>query len=436
MTHRTLRKTDRRGNYTMLMGVTAFTIIGFSAFSVDISLITMAELQAQAAADAASHAALIAFRENLSTSEGNIAASFMIDVNEVAMGTATIDSIEYGQWDFTVDTFTPGLAPSGNANAVRVDVSRRGANTVDLLLAPLLGVLNHDVDGRAVTSQQQRAIMLIQDMSGSMMSGIPNDTRVAIEISRQANLEFLNFLNFRPQSGDLLGLAMFAEVAVNPPFGPHPWGNTGILPWLSLQSVEDNDPLIRERINGICDTYVGGAVDIGIPGPLDDLCRLTGAPQPHCPVAGRADRTPCGFPFADIGACTNPAPAVLQAINELTTNSDDGFFRGIVLMSDGLPTCTESSSGFPFDPRSVADANAAADLADANGISIWTILFHNGSFDPGIMGCDPTDSDGDGEQDDPGFTRGIGFCQSSPNAADLPDMYRKVAESLPTAFVQ
>ena len=61
-------RSERRGNYSMLMGLLVWIVIGFSAFSVDIALITMAELQAQATADAASHAALVAFRENLSIS--------------------------------------------------------------------------------------------------------------------------------------------------------------------------------------------------------------------------------------------------------------------------------------------------------------------------------------------------------------------------------
>lgn len=429
--NQTRRKTQRRGNYSMLMGLTAFVVIGFTAFSVDLSLITMAELQAQAAADAASHAALIAFRENLSTSEGNFAASFMVNVNEVAMGTATIDSIEYGQWDFANDTFTPGLSsPSGNANAVRVDVSRRGANTVDLMLAPLIGVVSHDVDGRAVTSQQQRALMLIQDMSCSMMTGIPNDADSAVELSRVANRVFLDFMVNRPQGGDMLGLAMFAQVAANPPFGPNPWGDKGLLPWLPLSLVEGNEGLIEERINGICDTNVAGSIDLPPLGTaVGDNCLITGAASPHCDENGF-----CLFPESDVGACTNPEPAIRQAISELTTAADDGYFRGILLMSDGVPNCRTDGGGGQID--AINRAKAAANLAEGNGISIWTILFTNGSFDPTFMGCDPTDADGDGKQDDPGLTRGIGFCQSSPDPSDLPGMYRKVAESLPTAFVQ
>lgn len=429
-TNRSFRKSNRRGNYSMLMGVTGLIVIGFAAFSVDISLITMAELQAQAAADAASHAALVGYRENQSVVDGTRAANHMITVNEVAMGTATIDLIQFGKWNFNIPASAAAFQNTGgvNSNAARVEVSRRGGNTVDLLLAPLLGVLTHDVDGESITSQQQRAIMLIQDMSCSMMTGIPDDEESPIELSRQANIGFLDFLLFRPQDGDLLGLAMFSQEAAAPPvLGVHPWGGTGLIPWLSLSLLENEEPLVRERINGICDTTVGGPVDIGQPGPLDDLCRITLEISPHCPLEGIG--APCSFPAGDVGACTNPEPAMNQAINELQTNADDGYFRGIVLMSDGLPNC---GIGGPADVR----AKAAANFADSLGISIWTIVFvPEFGFDPTFMGCDPTDADSDGVQDDPGLTRGIGFCQSASDPTKIDEMYRKVAESLPTAFV-
>ena len=57
------KRGERRGNYAMMMGGLLIVIVGFAAFSVDIGLITMSELQAQATADAASHAALVMFRE-------------------------------------------------------------------------------------------------------------------------------------------------------------------------------------------------------------------------------------------------------------------------------------------------------------------------------------------------------------------------------------
>jgi hypothetical protein len=87
-------------------------------------------------------------------------------------------------------------------------------------------------------------------------------------------------------------------------------------------------------------------------------------------------------------------------------------------MSDGLPNCV----GFQNfnEPAATANAYAAANNAWVNDISIWSILFHNGSFDASFMQA---------------MVRGIGFYQASPDASQLPEMYRQVARSLPTAFV-
>ena len=78
-------------------------------------------------------------------------------------------------------------------------------------------------------------------------------------------------------------------------------------------------------------------------------------------------------------------------------------------MSDGLPNC-----------GTAAAAQDAADHAwDDFGISIWTIAVTSGSANA-FMSSMP---------------RGIGFSQSSSNAAQLPAMFKKVAQSLPTVFV-
>src|SRR5689334_5431508 len=116
----TWRRDSERGNYSMLMGVMAVVLIGFAAFSVDISLITMAELECQATADAASHAALVAWRRNFVTSDGDSAATFAVNYDPIAMGHGTLDAgyPVYGTYDFAVKAFTAGLNSDGSGNAV------------------------------------------------------------------------------------------------------------------------------------------------------------------------------------------------------------------------------------------------------------------------------------------------------------------------------
>ncbi len=426
MTFRKERPRDRRGNYAMLSGFAMTAIVGFGALSIDISLITLAELQAQAAADAASHAALIGFRQNLDTSDGDAAAQWIVEHNKVAMGTATIAPgyPRYGQWNYNTQVFTPDLV-NGNANAAEVRLLREDDNAVELLLAPILGVTEHEVRAESITSTQLRAIMLAVDMSCSMM-GSASSVR-AVDYNRLGALTFLDYFVEHPQEGDMIGMSMFAQFANRTPTGPYPYGQkvssdfpavTTDRPWAPLALVEDDEAVLRPRFMGICNT------DAGTPDsryPTNAQCRVGGAPNYNLVYAGG---TVVARPRQDtngglagtgngIGRSTNPEPAVRQAVNELVDKTDGRYFRGIVFMSDGVPNV-------PDEDTAKADALAAADLAWENDISIWSMLYHNGTFDDAFM------------QD---MVRGSGYFLSSPDAADLPAMYEQVAKSIPTALV-
>jgi hypothetical protein len=379
----------RRGNYSLMMGGLMFVIVGFAAFAVDIGLITMSELQSQATADAASHAALVMFRETHdydgdptdAIAAGDAAAQWIIDHNDVGLGHTEIaaGSPVYGQFDYGTGLFDPGFWPNGGANAVRVEVAREDANAVELLLAPILGVTSHEVDSEAITAQQRRAVMLVQDMSCSMMDdaagGGPGSG--AIHVAREANRLFLDYLNDHPIDGDMLGLSLFAQRTVD---------DTGAstmtlatTSWAQLREIETNFAYLDGKINGICST----------------------SPWSYCPTGGP-------MPDASIGTCTNQGVGMGQARGQLFTRTDDTFFRGMIVSSDGLPTCVSH------------DANTQANLAWAEDIHIWSIVFHNGAFDPAFM---------------EGLVRGVGFSQVSPNAEDLPIMFEEVAKSLPTTLV-
>jgi hypothetical protein len=394
------KRNERRGNYALLMGLLVWIVVGFAAFSVDIALITMAELQAQAAADAASHAALVAFRENFVVAEGNLAANFIMEMDKVAMGTAVIEPgfPQYGQYDFDVHAFNPGLTAMGSANAVRVRVSRKGpTNAVELLLAPMYPINKptHDVIAESITSQQMRAIEVVVDMSCSMMG---SSSTSAVNISRLANLGFLDYLVSHPQEGDMLGITMFAQQAATKPSAAAPGGgrsNVGTsIPWLPVGYIESNEEEMRDRINGICNT-----------------ANKSQDPTALCPAGWHPV-------VKTIGSCTNGEPALKQAIYQLKTYTDTTYFRGLIFFSDGEPNCDASGAWDEVGAmnRSYAQATAAWN----EDISVWTILFHNGWFDPAFMS---------------NMVRGIGFAQISPNAADLPAMYQQVAKSLPTALV-
>jgi len=382
------KRSEKRGNYSLMMGGLLFVVVGFAAFSVDIGLITMSELQSQATADAASHAALIMFRETHNydgdpvpaIAAGDAAAQWIIDHNDVGLGHADIDAgyPEYGDFDYNTGLFQPGFWANGGANAVRVEVSRQDTNAVDLILAPLLGVPQHEVVSDAVTAQQRRAVMIVQDMSCSMMDGAAAGPGTgAIHIAREANRLFLDYLNDHPIDGDMLGISLFAQRTVQ---------NTGAstmtlttTSWAQLREIETNFAYLDGKINGICST----------------------SPWFFCPTGGP-------MPAASIGTCTNQGVGMGQAINQLVTRTDNTFFRGMIVSSDGLPTCVTHN------------ANTQADNAWANDIHVWSIVFHNGAFDPAFM---------------EGLVRGVGFSQVSPDADDLPIMFEEVAKALPTTLV-
>lgn len=380
---------SRRGNYSLMMGGLLFVVVGFAAFAVDLALITMANLQIQATSDAAAHAALVAFRQSHQRSDGDAAAAFIVSANRVAMGTAMIDPgyPQYGTYDFVVRAFDPEDDPE-IANAVRVRLSRSDENAVEMVLASILGYPRHDVRAEAVSATQERAIMLVQDMSCSMMAAGEDS---AVNLSRLANRSFLDFLHENTQVGDRIGLAMFAQFGVVEPITAPPWRTDDPLdrPWAPLLSVQQDFEVLAERIDGICNTADG------------QPCVLTGAPHPT------AD---------DIGQCTNPAIAVEQALNEILAETDPSFLRGIVFMSDGLPNCSADGP----------DAEAAQRLRDVigaacvNGIHVWSVVYHNGSFDAGLM--DDLDC-------------GFGFSRVTPDAADLAAMYQEIARSLPLVIV-
>jgi Flp pilus assembly protein TadG len=392
-------RSSQRGSYALLSSLLIVALVGLSAFSVDVALITMAELQAQATADAASHAALVGYRKGgASEAEGRLAAEGIVSQNRVGLEAATLDGVEFGTWDYSVGAF---LTSNVNVNAARAKVSRTRANgnALELMLAPLLGVHSVDLDAEGVTAEQLRAIMLVMDMSQSMMAGDVSVANSPVNVGRKANIGFVDYLMSNPVQDDLVGLAMFGAAANRAPTAGKPRGSPVLPmdarpdpkkdpPWLPLSFIDTQTALIRQRLNGICDTL---DTDLCVPGVQHPLT-------------------------ADVGGVgTNPGPAMYQAVNELTDTARVGatYFKAMVVFSDGYPTKKGMGAQGGID---------AANAAWANDIYIWTILWAKDAGDAAYMNM---------------LVRGapMAFSQSSQDVAQLPAMYQVVAESLPTALV-
>jgi hypothetical protein len=185
----------------MTMGVLMPILIGFAALSVDISYINMARTQSQNVADAASHAALIAYR---STNDPDIAretAEFIVSRNLVGNDVATLTELNLGEWSFKDRTFDPTSTFINGAEAV-VSRSEADDNPLELFFAPLLGHATADVMGHGTAAGRTRQVMLVTDVSGSFA----ND----IDSAREATTAFLTYMRDNPLPGDLLGHAVFA----------------------------------------------------------------------------------------------------------------------------------------------------------------------------------------------------------------------------------
>jgi len=188
------RKTNRRGNYTMLTGFSIVGILGFGALGIDISYISMANTQAAAVSDAASHAALLTFRQapgNETTRQalGTIAANWIVDNNNVGFdGPGTLESIEYGVFNSATGNFNPGSSP---ANAAKAQVTRTDGNGIELMLAPILGIHRADIDQSGVTVANPREIVVVLDRSCSMNWGSPVSGQLGTDRALEAFSQYM-----------------------------------------------------------------------------------------------------------------------------------------------------------------------------------------------------------------------------------------------------
>lgn len=143
---------NRRGN-VMVVGLTFGVMLGFSALSVDLALVRLADTQHQASVDAA---ALSAASELDGTTTGitaarnrAIAVAAMNNVMGTGVALASSD-IEFGTWDGGAWTlYTGGAADS--VNAVRINDTPPQVGSV--LGAVAFGIAGYDIDSRAMAAR-------------------------------------------------------------------------------------------------------------------------------------------------------------------------------------------------------------------------------------------------------------------------------------------
>jgi len=314
-------RSSRRGSYTLFMGVFAAGVIGFGALGVDISYLAMVNKQAQSIADAASHAALISYRNSESryvdqrVDAGRAAAEYMASTNTLGLGeTADLTDLSFGKYDPESKTFTANATPY---NAARAEVSRKGSNPLDLILAPILGIEDATVQQFGVTAANPREVMVVVDRSCSMAypKRSPGWEGVADSL-----VAFSTYMVNHQVPEDMLGVTSF---------------NTRGDTWDPIRYIDGNESAIIRKWGtwGTCRTY-----------------------------RRRGREYTSGY------ACsggTSQGTGIDPAINALVGTRNDVAFKAIIVISDGNPNNSSRLRGF---------LNATQRAWD-NDIHVWTVSF-------------------------------------------------------------
>ncbi|MCB9758332.1 MAG: hypothetical protein H6739_00690 [Alphaproteobacteria bacterium] len=382
----------------MLFGVSMVGILGFAALAVDVSYLRLSALQAQNAADAGAHAAMVAYRSTLDESQSTTVAEAVVGMNMIAGNQVTLDTtndIEFGGWDYDdpSPTFDPTLP---FVNAAQVTVRRTNASTdgpVNLLLAPIFGHDTGNVVADAVGALRFREVVLAFDITPSMKDDFAE--------AQQAALNFLDqmYRGGAAWPGDQIGMVAYVGEAVV--YTPLDYVDTAYgtisTDWLTNLNWcnQDYPPW---------PAAAGGAYYNVAPAMPD--CTHPDDPGMYPNPSG-----------------TNPGDAIALATSELIGLGTSSSLKNIVLLTDDFVEC-------PADTRPCTEGNLTlnawlqANTASNNNISIHTVFLDNGSSASAAA-----------EIWVASLARGYGTVNSTADSTDLTDILDDIVSMIPVALV-
>jgi hypothetical protein len=382
----------RRGNYAVLFGVSLTALLGMGALAIDTAMLSYAELQSQAIADAGAHAALVQLRENGSVDDARTLATQVVNANQLMGHSAQVEAedIVFGTWDYDARAFE---AEGEWINSVQVTIRKTedSANgPVATTLMKMFGVQYNEIEATSpsIGALRFREIIVVQDVTGSFSE--------EIELAKDADLTLLNYLADNPQPGDRLGMVTFV-------------GDAEL--WTPLMYVEDEYDAIYSQWETL------------------DWCDRSyypwyyyGAPYYH-PVPqmmGCNTGSPAATWYNDSG--TNQGSGLELAVDTLLDSSADSHaLKTIILVSDGRPQCIPSDAA--CDAAVALEGLDAADYAADNNISIYSVSFN-----------ETYDADQSAYMES--LTRGYGFFRETPDPEELPAILEDIAASIPIALVK
>lgn len=423
----------RRGNFLLFFALALVPVLGFGAIAIDVGYLRKSQMELQNATDAAAHAALLRYRDDLEDEDAaREAAKLLAASNRVAgepLHLADTD-IVFGQWDFEARVFQAGQRPS---NAVHVTGRRGEASTdgpIDYFLGPVLGVDHGEAVSSATGAFRYREMMLVFDTTGSFFRDIDN--------GRDAALAFLTQVDAYEFPHDQIGLVAFAQSAKV---------------YTPLQNVHENASAIYDawygdgdvtvtcvRFNGTANcTYVPNhqaGLNICFKDKDGDGVVNAGVAEPFNQRWFDAGKTVLNLNCYDGTAYptnrqegTYHAVALSAAIDNLLDEGIPGNMKIIVLVSDGRAQCAQP------DTASTASCVAArqqeaydqVDRAAENDISIFSVML--------CSNCNPTQM-ASYEAFASALKSGVGKAYLTSDSGQLDDILTEIARSLPIALVE
>jgi len=418
----------------------ATVLLGFAAFVIDYGYLRMVSFQAQNAADAGAHAALVELREGGSEDDARDVATDVIALNTIAGEAGLVDDsdLTFGFYDFDDRTF----ATDGDyVNAVRTRVRRTTdspGGPVELFLAKIFGTDYGQAGstGQALGALRSREIELVMDVTASFademghiyddvetwdqFGGVfyqdtwPDDADHLFGDPQDAAVAFLDFLEALQLPGDKVGMVTFVGAAEE---------------YTALSLLQDEYDNIRSDWMNLdwCDRsfwpwncYHFDASGGGPAWSCDN--RLA---KPYYRAMHTSSMIACNSgvepSYSDSG--TSQGAGIEAAVDVLTDPAQTSQYalKTIVLVSDGLAQCVPSEAACD---AAVADYGLSmADFADANSISIFTVSF-NESENPEQTAYMES------------LVRGYGQAFETPDPAELPEILEAIASAIPIALVE
>lgn len=423
----------------VLMSALIVTLLGFAALVLDWGRVRIAGAEAQAVADAAAEAAVMALKQEGTEEAARAAAELVVSQNTIAGLEPALLAFDLGSWDNLSRTWSPD-----GANAVRVVVGRAGAEPIGLFLASLFGFDFAEVSRTATAATQRLQVVLVMDITGSW-------DKDNFYHARTAAVQFLDMLHNAHGDDDLVGMVVFLQrfgweytpltllrqSAVDPTLVRNQWAALNVGSYAG-QYQSTYEPMTSKYVS--CKVY--GTNNNG-GSPWSGWC--TGGSSCFQPSSRDKFTSPVGgcFPgmpryYSDEGG-TDHQTGMEMAWTMFREHPDPFAYRAMIVMTDGIPnsygsstTSVRKSQGYAESrfreyafsgSRSVSQIESgtqslANSMYTRDGINIWFISFvESAAFMPAS-------------------TKGDGYFAVTPDASQLESIFRRIARSLPVTVVE